>query len=111
MTDTAMSLVWAMPIGAPWPELQAAIQRDWEHGRPEHIVRVDLGRPGDLAMGVVESDDGYEGLVLLRDIAGRPYSDYRSIARNRGGTYRQVYAMVVGGEISAVGKLRRERAG
>ena len=110
MTTTAMSRVWAMPIGAAWPDIQEAIQDDWDRGRPERVSRIDPGRRGDLPMGVIETVGGYEGLVLLTDHTGLPYGDYRSISRNSGGTYRQVYARVASGEISAVGKLRRERA-
>lgn len=104
-----ISATWKEPMSGTGPALRDAMRRDWELGRPETIARESPGRGGMIAMGEMETEDGYSGLVILADAGDRPLKDYRSIPRNHSATYREVFAVSADGGVIHVGRLRRPR--
>jgi|GEM_PF-4170996 len=88
-------------------EYQAALEADWQAGRPEQIAEYDC-RMG-LSGGVIRSADSFVGYVGTMRFDGTQLSEYRSIPRGNGSTWREVFARDVDGQVWHVGKIRRRQ--
>ena len=97
------SASYALPFGSSIAQLEAALQQDWEAGRPETILDDD----GD--MGTIRTVDNFIGYVAIQRL-GRPLSEFRSIQKNGGLTWRVVFAKNADGQVVWVGKLRKDTA-
>lgn len=81
----------------------AALQSDWERGRPETIAELDADNKG----GVIRTLDWYEGHIATMRFDGTPLSDFRSIRRSATtNLWREAFAKDVTGKVWYVGKLK-----
>lgn len=82
---------------------RAALQSDWDRGRPEEIPELDADGTG----GVIRTSDGYESHIATMRFDGTPLSDFRSIRRSATtNLWREVFAKDVAGKVWYVGKLK-----
>ena len=85
----------------------AALQSDWDRGQAEEIAEYDCQY--GVSGGIIRSQ-GYQGYVGTLRADGTPLTEFRSIPRNTGSTFREVFAKDVDGKVWYVGKLRRYEA-
>ncbi len=82
----------------------AALQHDWDHGREERLSEIDR----DGKNGVIRSEDGYVGFVGTYDHQTKaPFVGFRSIPRNSGTAWRDVFGKAKDGRIVHVGDMHR----
>jgi hypothetical protein len=94
----------ALPLGRPSIEVEAAIAIDWRNGRPETVVPDKT-----IALGSIQTADGYSGWVALRDYRGRLHSDFRSVPKTTTAIWRMVFALNADGKPIFAGRIRKAR--
>jgi hypothetical protein len=83
-------------------EYHAALDSDWERGRPEEIAEFDADGTG----GVIRVD-GFTGYVATMRHDHTPLTDFRSIARSATSGFRECFAKDIDGAVWYVGKIKR----